>query len=188
MESNMYPTNDGRKGNWQQTYMGIRFYPLDPRPEDFVIEDIAHGLSNICRYNGHTREFYSVAEHCVLMSQCVSPEAAFLALMHDASEAYVCDVPKPLKLMLEGYEEIEYTVTKVIYEKFLGTDQFPREILKEVKRADVAIVANEAPKLMLHTIDWEFPEKPLDTEIYCWDPKTAKQKFLERYEELNVQA
>src|ERR1035441_5023331 len=79
------------------TSSGIRFWPLLPNPADIRIEDIAHAPSNQCRLAGHAREFYSVAEHSVRVSQHCRPEDALWGLLHDASEAYLCDVPAPLK-------------------------------------------------------------------------------------------
>ena len=105
------------RGDWMQTYTGVRFYPMDPRPEELDIRDIAHALSLICRYGGHVDRFYSVAEHCVLMSQCVPEEHALWALLHDASEAYVGDMVRPLKRQLPEYEAAEGRVIAAIVER-----------------------------------------------------------------------
>lgn len=182
----MYTEGDGRKGNWMQTFTGIKFYPLEPRPEEIVIEDIAHGLSNTCRYNGHVTDFYSVAEHSVLMSYCVPPEAQLVALLHDASEAFICDIPKPLKLMIQGYEELEYEVQTIIYKKFLGysSKDMPADIARIVKGADLGILVNESEKLMGDTSEWGLTVPKIDTEIYCWTPKVAEKKFLQRFKKL----
>jgi len=87
---------------WIATYTGGRFYPLDPRPEDVCIADIAHSLSQICRFNGQTLQFYSVAQHSVLVSKLLgqggpSPIHEFMGLKHDAAEAYLCDLVRPIK-------------------------------------------------------------------------------------------
>src|SRR5438128_5709421 len=95
------------RGDWMQTYTGRRFYPLAPAIEDVDLRDIAHSLAHQCRYAGHVDRFYSVAEHCVLLSRAVPAEYALDALLHDAAEAYVVDVPRPLKRNLAGYAEIE---------------------------------------------------------------------------------
>ena len=79
---------DERIGSWLQTYTGKKFYPFDPREEEVDILDIAHALSQLCRFGGHTKEFYSVAEHCVLVSMCCPSEVKLLGLLHDAAEAY----------------------------------------------------------------------------------------------------
>ena len=86
-----------RTGNWMQTFSGMKYYPHDPRPEDFKIEDIAHALSMLCRYNGQCQEFMSVGQHSVLMSYYVSKENALWALLHDASDAYMGDMIRPIK-------------------------------------------------------------------------------------------
>src|SRR4051812_16341267 len=78
----------------------------DPRNHNYDIKAIAHALSNLCRYTGHSKRFYSVAEHCVLVSRLVDPRFAFEGLMHDASEAFCGDVASPLKKLLPGYARI----------------------------------------------------------------------------------
>ncbi len=89
----------GRGGYSMQTFSRTMFYPLDPHPEDVHIVDIAHALANICRFGGHAKRFYSVAQHSVLVSRIVEPEDALHGLMHDAAEAYVGDVVRPIKHM-----------------------------------------------------------------------------------------
>ena len=83
-----------RKGDWMQTHSGIQFWPLDPRPEDILIEDIAHALSNQCRFAGHCCFHYSVAQHSVLVSENVPAQDAMWGLLHDAGEAYLVDLPR----------------------------------------------------------------------------------------------
>lgn len=103
-----------RVGNWMLTYSGKKFYPLDPHADEICIEDIAHALSMICRYNGHSRKFYSVAEHCTIMSLDGFPGDPRWRLMHDATEAYICDVIRPLKSSLMGYDHIEWRLREII--------------------------------------------------------------------------
>ena len=86
-----------RVGNWMQTFSGRQFWPMDPKPEDVCILDIANSLGKICRYNGHCKKFYSVAEHSYYVSKYVEPQNALWGLLHDASEAYMCDLIRPLK-------------------------------------------------------------------------------------------
>jgi hypothetical protein len=85
---------------WTQTYNGHKFDPMNVGLETIDINDIAHALSLLCRFNGHIKELYSVAQHCVLMSEQVEPKYAFHALLHDAAEAYVSDVPRPFKPLI----------------------------------------------------------------------------------------
>src|SRR4051812_9411412 len=101
-----------------QTFTGKRYYPLDPRPEDIDPVDIAHALSQLCRYGGHVDRFYSVAEHCLLLSYTVDPENALHALLHDATEAYVVDVPRPVKQYLSNYKDLEGAVWEAIATRF----------------------------------------------------------------------
>jgi hypothetical protein len=93
-----------RKGSWQQTFTGRQFWPCDPRPEDVCLEDIAHHLALMCRFGGACRVFYSVAEHSVRVAELVwdrtngDREAALAGLLHDASEAYLVDIPKTTQI------------------------------------------------------------------------------------------
>jgi hypothetical protein len=84
---------------WLATYSGAEFSLIDPQPDQVRIGDIAHSLSQLCRFVGATRSFYSVAQHCVLVSDHCPPEYAFAGLMHDAAEAYCLDMPRPLKYL-----------------------------------------------------------------------------------------
>src|SRR5579859_2936777 len=130
---------DARKGNWMQTYTGRQAWPIDMRPEDIDINDIAHSLSMQCRYNGHCRRFYSVAEHSYWVSKYVEPENALWGLMHDASEAYVTDVPRPLKPFLTDYEHIEFMAQVAIALKF----GLPYPIPANVHHIDNRILLDE---------------------------------------------
>src|SRR5664279_1420110 len=91
---------------------------MNPDPDALDIEEIAHALSMICRFTGHVREFYSVAQHCTIVSDLGPACYAFTGLMHDATEAYVGDVAKPLKNMLPAYSVIEERVAQAIATRF----------------------------------------------------------------------
>lgn len=115
--------SEGRVGSWVETYSGTHFYPLDPVAEEIRPEDIAHSLSQICRFTGHTRFFYSVAQHCLYCAEYATKmgycsQVQLMALLHDASEAYICDVAAPIKPHLNGYQEIEERLQWAIYERF----------------------------------------------------------------------
>lgn len=113
---------------------GALFDVLQPNPGDIRLDDIAHALSNICRFNGHTKEFYSVAQHSLLVSDLVDYEHKLQALMHDAAEAYVGDVVTPVKFLLgDKYRELITGVEKSIAQAF----GYPAELSEEVKAADL---------------------------------------------------
>lgn len=173
-----------RKGDWMQVHSGGQFWPLDPRPEDVHIEDIAHALSMICRYQGHTSRFYSVAEHSVLVAQAMGGYGAnnsliLRALLHDAAEAYICDVVRPLKRCLVGYAEAEERIEQVIWERF-GLPSYAVGLVKEI---DNLILYDEAKALMgVHCIAWHEQFAPgLGVEIVGWAPAIAEAAFLEAF-------
>ena len=173
--------SDQRAGDWMQTATGRVFWPVDPRPEEVCIEDIAHALSLICRFGGHVRAFYSVAQHSVLVARAAPPEHRLRALLHDASEAYVVDVPRPLKPSLAGYKDIERRVTAAICARF----GLPCETPPEVKRLDTAILADEAAQLMAAPPrPWSLPEPPLAITIDPWSPEQARSAFLRAFHAL----
>lgn len=153
------------------------------KPEDyrFDIEVIAHALSNICRYGGHSNRFYSVAEHSVLVSRVVPPELALCGLLHDASEAFVGDMPSPLKAMCQSYRTIENRVQAAIANSFGLPYPFPPEVhladkmLYKAEREQIAPI----PDLVWHT---DIPAA--DVEIRGLTPGMAKTHFIARYKEL----
>lgn len=171
--------NAQRKGDWLQTASGRSFWPLDPMVEDVFLSDIAHALSNICRFNGHCREFYSVAQHSVLVSRNVPFQLKGWGLMHDAAEAYVTDVPRPLKRLLPEFKSMESAVEKIVFEAF----KLFGPMNPEVKRIDMAMLATEAEQIMLEPpTDWHLPELPLPIRIEPWPPAVAKRIFLQEFD------
>jgi len=180
-----------RIGDWMQTRSGIRFYPFDPRPEEVHIEDIAAALSKICRFNGHCREFYSVAEHSVRVSRICDPQDALWGLLHDAAEAYVGDMVRPIKRhqQLGAYRETEYEVMEAIIARFSLSHEgiWAHEMPYSVKLADEVMLATEARDLM-DVRDWdsysELVVKALPVPVVCWSAANAEQQFLRRFREL----
>jgi hypothetical protein len=167
-----------RKGNWIQTYSGKKIYPLDPRPEEICIEDIAHALSNICRFTGHCSEFYSVAQHSVYVSVHVSKQNALWGLLHDASEAYLCDIVRPVKNSVEliGYKALEHRMQSAIGEVFGLSPVMP----EEVKMYDNILLITEARDLGMLSPEWNnFGAEPLATKIYPQQPKDAERSFYD---------
>lgn len=179
------PSNDNspRLGDWLQTYTGKQYYPLDPRAEDVCIEDIAHSLALQCRYAGHVKEFYSVAEHSVHIARWLlkyyGREAAKYGLLHDATEAFLVDVPRPVKPSLTNYKVIEAANWSVIAEHFGLVDKMP----ECVHIADNRIIGDEL--VNMRSMDWhENHNNPLNVQIECWSPKQAEQEFLIMYRKL----
>lgn len=166
-----------RIGDWMQTASGRQYWPLDPRAEEVTLFDIAHALSMQCRYGGHCSHFYSVAEHSVLVSRMVPREHALTALLHDATEAYCADVPRPLKRHLSNYAEIEALNWRAIAEAFM----LDEEMHPSIKDADNAILANERDALMMPTPKpWPGVAVP-GVHIECWSPERASAEFRKRY-------
>jgi hypothetical protein len=171
-----------RVGDFIQTFTGLHFYPLDPRHEDICIEDIAHSLSLQCRYGGHCAVHYSVAQHSVLVSKALPDELKLWGLLHDAAEAYLVDVPRPVKRYLTGYRELEESILSTILRKYGLT---AKEMPAEVKRVDDAILQDEANHILnVPARDWTFPEPALGIEINPWPAWFAKHQFLTAFEKL----
>jgi 5'-deoxynucleotidase YfbR-like HD superfamily hydrolase len=162
------------------TYTGRYFNFLEPSPDSFDIQDIAHALSMICRYTGHTKQFYSVAQHSVAVSFLVPPEWAMAGLLHDAAEAFIGDVSSPLKQLLPEYKLIEKRIEKVIFQKF----GLPPELPKIIKVADVKLMATEQRDLMgAGAEDWAVTKgiEPLEEVIEPLSPTYAYSAFITRY-------
>jgi len=171
---------------WIQTYTGRKIWPLDPNPDDIVIEDIAHALSCVNRFTGHLSEPYSVAQHSLQVSFGVPEELALCGLLHDATEAYLSDLASPLKRteFMKFYREAEENLWKTIATKF----DLPQEMPSEVKNADRRALVTEALTLMTLKPDWEWIDKiePFEGLIYggplYW--KANKILFINRFKEL----
>ena len=109
-----------------RTSSGVKFYPLNPDPQGILIEDIAHALSLLCRGNGHVKVFFSVGQHCIHCAKEAeqrgySTRLILACLLHDASEAYLSDITRPVKQHLQDYCRYEKHLLEVIYKKFLGS-------------------------------------------------------------------
>lgn len=169
--------------SWIQTYSGRRFNPLNPYVNAIVIQDIAHALSMQCRFSGHVKKFYSVAQHSVLVSYICDSTDALWGLLHDASEAYLVDVPRPLKRSgkFNAYLEFEDKMQKAVCKRF----GLPEAEPPSVKKADKILLATEARDLMgpLHP-DWKQPEEPLPFRIEALSQQEAKDLFVKRFYQL----
>ncbi len=170
-----------RRGDWIATFTGKRFWPLDPRPEEVCIEDIAHALSMKCRFGGHCARFYSVAEHSVYVSQAVKPDLRLAALLHDAAEAYLADIPRPVKKDIPDWAHIEATVDRAIAEHFRLIGGRMDFLQPEIHVADTAICLTEGNALMGSTADWGLDCEPLVATIHGWPPFYAEKVFLSEF-------
>lgn len=199
MEKEMTYVNIGDA--WTNTFSGKVARPLEPEKTDYDIEDIAHSLSMQCRWNGHTREFYSVAQHSVYASRYIRVKGEsiptkekpykFAALMHDASEYVLCDVPRPIKGHLGGYKLLEAKTELAIQNHF--NIMVAPHILDAVKLIDNellvrerTLLVNKAPNIIwgFETFDDSYIREIL-TEIPSWNPALAKELFLKAFEELS---
>jgi hypothetical protein len=165
---------------WMQLYSGKPFYPWNPDEDSINILDIAHALSMVCRYNGHCVRFYSVAEHSVLLSYAVDPEHALWALLHDAAEAYIGDMVRPLKPHIEDFKSIERSLEQTIARKF----NLPGDMPNQVREYDTRIVQDERAQIMAPShLPWTAIAEyaPLGVTINGWLPTVAEMAFLNRY-------
>jgi hypothetical protein len=166
------------RGDWIQTFTGRAFYPCDPRPEDVCMRDIAHALSHLCRFGGHSRHFYSVAEHssvlCEYFLERSQRDLARWALLHDASEAYLVDVPRPIKPSLPAYRVHETRVMAAVCAHF----GLPAEEPEAVRDADRRILTDEARALMAPpSMQWVAVREPLGVNIIGVRPDVARATF-----------
>jgi hypothetical protein len=161
------------------TSTGRLFPLLEPESFEFKIEEIAHALSHICRYTGHTRHFYSVAQHSVYVASLVPAEYKMEALLHDASEAFLGDVASPLKALLPEYKAIEAAVEKAIARQY----GLPFPLSPIVKRADMNMLLNEKQDLMPRGHDdwWPTVNGGVRQRVYPLSPEEARQAFMNSY-------
>lgn len=172
------------KADWMQTFTGRVFRPFEPDIDHVDILDIAHALSLICRFGGHTFGHYSVAEHCVLMSYAVRPENALWALLHDATEAYMGDVIRPVKRHLPDYVAAEDRLMRVICDRF----GLPPDPPQEVQDADNRILLDERDVVLPNrpAVSWGAVEdlEPLRVHVEGWSPVRAEMEYLARFNAL----
>lgn len=169
-------------------FSGNRFYPFNPIGMDLVskidLEDIAHSLSNICRFNGHCSEFYSVAQHSVHVASLIKEDRLRLAgLLHDASEAYTGDIVTPFKRMFSSLWAIETRLQKQINQHFGIT--LTEDDNAKIKAADLKALATEKRDLMpkQHHEVWSYlsGQEPDGHIIIPLAPKEAKSLFLDTF-------
>lgn len=164
-------------------HSGAWFDFCAPASSDFTIEDIAHGLANVCRYAGQCTRFYSVAEHSILVSD-VATGFELEALLHDAAEAFIGDITRPLKQLLPEYKKIEASVQRAVLSRFGINGPIP----PEVKHADLRVLAAEQRQIMPEGTDgWVRGRKvePAPIAVRHLPPNEAKDTFLKRFEALH---
>lgn len=173
--------------NWVQTYTGKKFWihkdpgvvEIGEMSANVDIVDIAHALSNICRFGGHSDRFYSVAEHSVWLSRKSSRLFRKRALLDDASEAYIQDFVRPVKKMFPEYETMEAGLSQAIFLKF----RLPALRPDSLTEADNRMLSTEAKQVFRHPTDnWADRVEPYDdVTIEFWSPDRAKAMFLETF-------
>lgn len=184
------------RGDWFVSHTGQCFNVRAPRSEQIRLDDIAHHLAHVCRFGGAVREFYSVAEHSVYVSHLVPPELSALGLLHDATEAYLGDVIKPLKNCLPEYRALEHVWAAAVAARF-GFESLEHP---DVKLADVAAVQAERRDLLPATLAADAPRElwaaylqrgdrvpPAATPVVpLGSPRLARELFLARAAELGI--
>ena len=177
-------TEHASSGPWVLTYTGKQFFPLTAQPEDVCIEDIAHHLSLLCRFNGGCREFYSVAQHSVHVAQLLPDRLKLHGLLHDAPEAYLGDMVSPLKALLSAYRHIEGLLWPVICRKF-KLPKLKAADRRAVKTADGVLLATEWRDLMpAGAPPLSRPEPPWRNAVQPWTAELAERQFLNLYHSL----
>lgn len=168
------------------TYSGTHFFPTEPDMKDFHIRDVAHALSFICRGNGHVKQFFSVGQHCINCSleaeaRGYSERVVLACLLHDASEAYMSDVPRPFKKYLKDYKKLEDCLLSLVYEKYLGSDITEAEA-RLVKQIDNDILAYDLFYLLDEGCKEDLPEmkRPFSYEVRSFE--SVAQEYLELFQ------
>ena len=173
-----------------ETFTGKTFQPLAPVWADIDVRDIAHALSNQCRYSGHTRFRYSVGEHSVRVSELLESKGygkpvQLWGLLHDASEAYLVDLPTPLKqhpIFAEIYRKAEAALMRAVCRRF----SLPEKEPAPVRVADQVLLATEVRDQMHGDRPYwkKIRARPLPERIRPWGSDVAEWEFLRRYREL----
>ncbi len=164
------------------TYTEEHFYPTEPDPEKLKIEDIAHSLSMQCRGNGHVKSFFSVAQHCIncareAEARGYSPRTVLACLLHDASEAYMSDVPRPFKKELPSFIEWEDKLLDMIYKKWLGS-ALSEEEARLVKTVDDEMLFYDLKVLLNEKQDRPAPELRLELSYNVRPFKDVEREYL----------
>lgn len=163
------------------TYTGTRFEITDPKPEQVNIMDIARALSHQCRYNGHIVKFYSVAEHCVRVSRLLPHEFKLWGLLHDAAEAYVGDLTRPIRQLVPDFDKVEDMALKAVCKRFGLRLPVPDEVWV----ADDAMLVAERRDLLVGNGDrWSYTADP--SSVSAITPMTSDEAMMRFLQEFNV--
>ena len=174
----------GKYRGWMETFTGRRVNPLEFKGEDIDIRDIAHALSFVCRYGGHCKKFYSVAEHSLRVAYIAPSKYRLAGLLHDAAEAYLGDIIRPLKYNFPDMVAAEKRGLHTIFKVYgIELDHKGEELIKAL---DNILIATEARDLMTHPEMWAKLPQPLPGEVIPYDrPEEAEEAFLEFFFELH---
>lgn len=169
------------------TYTGKHFHPVYPDIEKIDIKDIAHALSLTCRGNGQVKTFFSVGQHCIncaleAKARGYTDRVALACLIHDASESYMSDVPRPLKRIMPTYQEVEANLLDVIYEKFLG-EKPSLEELDKIKEIDDDFLYYDLTYLLNEELDKPKPAMKIQFSFEEVPFADVEKKYLELFHE-----
>ncbi len=168
------------------TYTGKHIDPIEPEVTKFDIHDIAHALSLICRGNGHVKTFFSVGQHCIncaleAEARGYTQRVVLACLIHDASEAYLSDVPRPFKQCLPQYRQIEDNMLVAIYERFLGTP-LTKEEEELVRWVDNDMLYYDMRELLGETIGEREPQIRISLDYTVRSFAEVERQYLALYE------
>lgn len=169
-----------------------KFYFLNPKPEDIHIFDIAHALSLVCRFGGHCSVFYSVAEHSIIVADILEQEGAskltvLAGLLHDAEEAYLPDIPHPIKQVIPAFKKLYAPIQDAIVRRFglvskdIRHDGYDYDHIDDI---DHRLVITEAKALGVWNENWEAEGAPLKYQLHLWKSDDAEDLFLRNFLEL----
>ena len=175
--------DDHREGGYVETYTGNRFYPFDPRPAEVDLRDVASGLAHTCRFGGQCRTFYSVALHSLHVSRDLArtgrgPRVQLHGLLHDAGEAYVGDVPRPVKTEFASLERVEERIREAVWAA-LDVRPPDEEEWAAVVAADDRLLAYEASELLADG-SWAAEPPDVDYDLRAGSVDDVRERFLER--------
>jgi 5'-deoxynucleotidase YfbR-like HD superfamily hydrolase len=173
-----------------RTYTGREFYPMNPQPDAIDIRDIAHALSLVCRGNGHVNRFFSVAQHCIncameAEARDCSQRVILACLVHDASEAYMSDVPRPFKQVMPEYRAAEESLLELIYKTFLG-EPLTGEEAERVKEIDDDLLYYDLKELLSEVQNRPAPQLNITLDYEVKPFQQVEEAYLKLYEKWRI--